>query len=148
MRGEELAPGCVLLVGRECADSVFGFALFVHWVVSLVGDGDLGKLVLAVLAGIEGEDLIFFVLVKAEVAVILGGALRVLLSSPDEAALLGAFLAHEEHAGGVTAVRARRFFLVVPATGEIGAIGDRETDSAVGLDNVNAADRDDAEVRI
>jgi len=54
-----------LLVRRECADSSFGFALFVDGIVSLVGDGDLGKLVFAVLAGVEREDLIVLVLIEA-----------------------------------------------------------------------------------
>jgi len=71
-------------------------------------------------------------------------SIRHLACAPDEAALFGAFFAHEEYASSLGAVRARIFLLSIPGAWEIRAVGNGEADGPVGFDDVNAAGSDNA----
>ena len=66
----------------------------------------------------------------------------------DLAALFGAFFAHEQHASGVLAIGPGNFLLINPTAGKVRAIGNGEPHGAVGLDDVDARCRDDAEIGI
>jgi len=81
MRRKVLVPCCILLISRELLGSIACPSILLDWKVALIGDGDTRKLVFAFLTGIEGEDLILFVLVRAQVKVVLNGAIRKLTSS-------------------------------------------------------------------
>jgi hypothetical protein len=69
-------PCCILLISRELLGSIVCPSILLDWKVTLIDDGDTRKLVFAFLTGIEGEDLILFVLVRAQVEVVLNVPIR------------------------------------------------------------------------
>jgi hypothetical protein len=50
--------------------------------------------------------------------------------------LLGALLAHEQHPGSIAAIWPQRFLLMNPATGEIGAIRNRQPHRPIRFHNI------------
>ena len=70
---KERLPGSIALVLREFFYSSRRFALLFDRVIALVGDGDSRKLLVSFLADVQGEDLVFFVLIEAEMAMIFNG---------------------------------------------------------------------------
>jgi hypothetical protein len=100
------------------------------------------------LPSIQSKDLILLALVKTQMAMVFNRTVRKLACSPDQAALFGALLTHEQHSRGLAAIRAGRLLLMNPTAGKIGAVGDGKPHRSVGLDNVDAAGGDDAKLRI
>src|ERR1700719_5181706 len=105
MSGKESFPRGILLVRRKSSDLVLSLPLFLDRVISLIRNGDARKLVFSFLARIQSEDLILLILVQTQVPMIFDGSVRKLVRSPDEAALFGALFAHEQHSGGIPAIR-------------------------------------------
>src|SRR5260370_42148306 len=66
-------------------------------------------------------------------------AVRELACSPNQAALFGAFLTHEQHSRGVPAIRPGRLLLMNPTARKIGAVGDCESHRPIRLDDIDAA---------
>ena len=105
MSCEELFPGIILLVLGQFTDPLLGLPLLFDRIVSLIGDGDARELVFALLARIQGKNLILFILIETQVSMIFYRAVGELARSPYQAALLGTFLTHEQHARGIPAIR-------------------------------------------
>jgi len=105
MGGKECFPSSVLLVRRESSNLVFSLSLFLDRVVSLIRNCDARELVFSFLARVQSKDLIFLVLVEAQVPMIFDRSVRELACSSDEATLFGALFTHEEHSRGISAIR-------------------------------------------
>ncbi len=80
---------------RATVDPFIAFPLLFDGKVSLIYHAYAREFVLSLLPGINGEDLIFFLLVKTEVTMIFNRPVRQLTRTPDETALLRSFFAHE-----------------------------------------------------
>src|SRR4051812_6124209 len=81
-------------------------------------------------------------------SMVLYRAIRELARSPNQATLFGAFLTHEQHSCGLSAIRSWRFLFVIPTAGKIGTVGDCKSHRSVRLYDVDTTSGDDAESRI
>src|SRR5258708_12579369 len=119
MGRKKLLPGIVLLVRWQFIDPRLRSPLLLDWVVSLIRYGDTREFVFSLLTSIQSEDLILLILVKTQMAMVFYGAVRELVRSPNQAALFGAFLTHEQHSRGVPAIRPGRLLLMNPTPSKI-----------------------------
>jgi hypothetical protein len=142
---KEFIPCRILFVRRPFVD------LFIAFRFSSMGKSPWSAMVirenlsLPSWPGINGKNLIFFVLVKTHVNVVLHASIGQLTRAPDEAALFQAFFAQEQHSRCFSAIRPWVFFLAVPRTREVGTIRNRQANSAIRFNDVNSASRDDSE---
>src|SRR5258707_2704827 len=144
MGRKKLLPGIVLLVRSQFIDPRLRSPLLLDWVVSLIRYGDTREFVFSLLTSIQSEDLILLILVKTQMAVVFYRAVRELARSPNQAALFGAFLTHEQHSRGVPAIRPGRLLLMNPTARKIGAVGDCESHRPIRLDDIDAAGGEDS----
>src|SRR5258708_18960833 len=143
MGRKKLLPGIVLLVRWQSIDPRLRSPLLLDWVVSLIRYGDTREFVFSLLTSIQSEDLILLILVKTQMDMVFYRAVRELARSPNQAALFGAFLTHEQHSRGVPAIRPGRLLLMNPTARKIGAVGDGESHRPIWLDDIDAAGGED-----
>jgi len=148
MGRKKLLPCSVLLVRWQFIDPRLSSPLLFDWVVSLIRYGDTREFVFSLLTSIQSEDLILLILVKTQMAVVFYRAVRQLARSPNQAALFGAFLTHEQHSRGVPAIGPGRLLLMNPTARKIGAVGDCESHRPIRLDDIYAAGGDNPEMGI
>jgi hypothetical protein len=55
---KEFAPSSILLVWRQLLNLIICFSFFFDWEITLILNGDTGKLVLSFLSSIDGKDLV------------------------------------------------------------------------------------------
>src|SRR3984957_4683617 len=135
---EKFLPLRVLLVFGQLVDAQALVVGLLNGVVAAFADANRGEFVLILAAGIDGENLVLLVLIEAQGAVILDGAVFHLQAAENQAAHFRPFIVHEDHPRGFAAVRARVFLAAHVRARERFAVRNDQPRSAVGLDEIDA----------